>query len=283
MRTVTLYRLSGLAVIAGMTIYGVASVLYSRAGGVALYLDPLVPINDLAKLVGSLIFLIGLPGLYAFQATRAGRLGLVGFVLSFFGLAVLEVGTEAMFAFVGPVLAAHHETRFLLQGGLEQNLGGGFLIYFNLSYLVVLAGFVSFGLATSRARVYPPWTGPVIMIGSVAAIVMAPLASLPSGPFRLDRAGVLAASLSFVCCGWHLLRHATLPGSNQPIERRAERPPRAGGGGVGGGLVEAVHRGGHPRSHPLQVGDGAGVGGEPKGQPVAPGHRRGGDADLAGQ
>ncbi|MBO0729437.1 MAG: nitroreductase family deazaflavin-dependent oxidoreductase [Acidimicrobiaceae bacterium] len=41
-----------------------------------------------------------------------------GFVVfSCFGLAVLEVGTEAMFAFVGPVLAAHDETRFLLQGG----------------------------------------------------------------------------------------------------------------------------------------------------------------------
>ena len=71
MRTVTLYRLSGLAVMAGMTIVGIASVLYSRAGGVALYLDPLVPAEDLAKLSGSLIFLIGLPGLYAFQAPRA--------------------------------------------------------------------------------------------------------------------------------------------------------------------------------------------------------------------
>jgi hypothetical protein len=207
MRAVTLYRLSGLAVMVGMTIDGLASVLYSRAGGVALYLDPLVPINDLAKLFGSLIFLIGLPGLYAFHAKRAGRLGLAGFALSFLGLAVLEVSNEAMFAFAGPVLAAHDETRFLLQGGLEQNLGGGFLAYFGLSYIVVLAGFVGFGLATFRARVYPRWTGPVIAIGSVAAIVMAPLASVPSGPFRLDRVGVLAASFAFVWCGWHLLRN----------------------------------------------------------------------------
>jgi hypothetical protein len=56
MPTVTLYRLSGLAVMIGMTIDGLASFLYSRAGGVALYLDPLVPINDLVKLFGSLIF-----------------------------------------------------------------------------------------------------------------------------------------------------------------------------------------------------------------------------------
>ncbi len=210
MRTVTLYRLSGLAVMIGMTIDGVASILYSRGSGAGLYLDPLVPVNDLAKLSGSLIFLIGLPGLYAFQARRAGRLGLAGFVLSFFGLAMLEVSTEAMFAFAGPVLAGHDATRFLLQGGLEQNLGGGFVAYFALSYLVVVAGFVSFGFATFRAGVYPRWAGLVIVIGSVAAIIMAPLVSVPSGPVRLDRAGVLAASFAFVWCGWQLLR-ATFP------------------------------------------------------------------------
>jgi hypothetical protein len=207
MRTVTLYRLSGQAVLIGMTIEGIASILYSRAGGVALYLDPLVPADDLAKLFGSLIFLIGLPGLYAFQAARAGRLGLAGFALSFVGLALLEVSTEALFAFTGPVLAAHHQTRFLLLGGLDQNLGGGFTAYFDLSYAVIVAGFLSFGIATFRARVCPRWAGPVIAVGTVAALVMAPLASVPAGPFRLDRIGVVAACFAFAWCGWHLLRH----------------------------------------------------------------------------
>ncbi len=229
MRTVGLYRLSGLAVMIGMTIDGIASVLYSRAGGVALYRDPLVPIDDLAKLFGSLIFLIGFPGLYAFQAARAGRLGLAGFVLSFFGLAILEVSTEAMFAFAGPVLAAHHQTRLLLYGGLEQNLGGGFTAYFALSYVVIVAGFLSFGIATFRARVYPRWAGSVIGIGSVAAIVMAPLVSVPSGPFRLDRAGVLAASLGScgvggICCATQPSQFRTGPMTQR---RRSAQPEAA--------------------------------------------------------
>ena len=232
MRAVTLYRLSGLAVLIGMTIDGIASVLYSRAGGVALYRDPLVPADDLAKLFGSLIFLIGLPGLYAFQAGRAGRLGLAGFVLSFFGLAILEVSTEALFAFAGPVLAAHHQTRFLLAGGLEANLGGGFTVYFGLSYVVVVAGFISFGIATFRARVYPRWSGPVMAIGSAAAIVMAPLAVVPTGPFRLDRIAVLAASSAFAWSGWHLLRHPAAAGPNRTHEPSGHdqlrpRSPRA--------------------------------------------------------
>ncbi|MBO0729438.1 MAG: hypothetical protein J2P57_09280 [Acidimicrobiaceae bacterium] len=54
----------------------------------------------------------------------------------------------------------------------------------------------------------------MIVAGSVAAVAMAPLVFVPSGPFRVDRVGVLAASVAFVSCGWHLLRHAALLGSN---------------------------------------------------------------------
>lgn len=214
MGTVSLYRLSGLAVMIGMTIDGLASVFYPRGEGVALFLDSFARVDNLAKLLGSLIFLIGLPGLYAFQGARAGRLGLTGFVLSFFGLAVLEVSTDAIFAFVGPALADHQQTRFLLKDGFEQHLGSGFIAYFSLSYLVVVTGLVAFGIATHRARVYPRWTGPVIAIGAVAAIVLAPLVAVPSGPFRLDRVGVLAVSFAFVCCGWELLHHRIAP----PVE-----------------------------------------------------------------
>lgn len=211
MRAVTLYRLSGLAVLIGMSIMGVASALYSRAEGVALYRDPLVPLDDLAKLFGSLIFLAGLPGLYAFQAARAGKLGLAGFVLSFIGLAMLEVSTEALFAFSGRVLAAHDQTQFLLVGGLEQHLGGGFAAYFGLSYTLVLAGFLSYGIATFKSGVYPRWAGAMIATGSVAAVVMAPLAAVPAGPFRIDRLGVLAVCFAFAWCGWRLLRRSSRP------------------------------------------------------------------------
>jgi membrane protein implicated in regulation of membrane protease activity len=57
----------------------------------------------------------------------------------------------------------------------------------------------------------------MIAIGSVAAIAMAPLAFVPTGPFRLDRIGVLAASFAFAWCGWRLLRH--------PAAARSESAP----------------------------------------------------------
>lgn len=217
--SVTLFQLSGVAVMIGMTVFGVGSFLTGRGSGVAEYLNPFVRPDDLAKLFGSLIFLIGLPGLYAFQAVRAGWLGLAGFLLTFFGIAILEVSTEVTFAFVGPMLAAHHQTQFLLQGGLEPNLGKGFLAYFMPSVLATPLGFIAFGIATFRARVYPRWAAVLIGIGEVATIVMGPLKSVPSGPFRLDRIGILATALGFAWCGWRLLRQAAADTALTPSQR----------------------------------------------------------------
>ena len=135
--------------------------------------------------------------------------------LTFFGLAILEVSTEVIFAFVAPVLAAHAETRFLLRD--QNGLGQGFAIYFFPSIIGTLLGFVSFGIATFRARVYPRWTGVLIAIGEVVTIVMDPLKSVPSGPFRLDRLGILATALGFAWCGWRLLRQATAPRASTAV------------------------------------------------------------------
>lgn len=218
----TLYRLSGWTVIAGMAIDGVASVLYSRASGVELYGDPLAAADNLAKLVGTLLFLLGFPGLYAFQARKAGRLGLAGFVLTFSAFALLEIGTDALFAFVGPMLADHAQTQFLLEEYLENNLGPGFAIYLIGAYLALFTGLVAHGTATFRAKIYPRWTGPLIAIGSIAALFMAPLAAVPSGPFRLDRLGVLVMAAAFARCGWHLVRAAAGPDPG-PAGSRPER------------------------------------------------------------
>jgi hypothetical protein len=224
---VTLFQLSGVAVMIGMTVFGLGSLLTGRGSGVAQYLNPLVRPDDLAKLFGSLVFLIGLPGLYAFQSDRAGRLGLAGFLLLFFGIAVLEVSTEVTFAFVGPMLAAHQETQFLLQGGLEPNLGKGFLAYFMPSLLATLLGFIAFGIATFRARVYPRWAAVLIATGEVATILMGPLKSVPSGPVRLDRIGILAAGVGFAWCGWRLLRQAAAAPASSSSRADGTAGPRA--------------------------------------------------------
>jgi hypothetical protein len=57
----------------------------------------------------------------------------------------------------------------------------------------------------------------LIAVGEILTIVMDPLKSVPSGPFRLDRLGILATALAFAWCGWCLLRQSTAPSSSTAV------------------------------------------------------------------
>src|SRR5450631_911319 len=87
----TLYRLSG-----GTLIIGSLLILISSVVGAILFpghsstqsqvLSLPWPLITLVTLIGSLLFVSGLPGLYLRQASRAGVLGFVGFILLFFAI-----------------------------------------------------------------------------------------------------------------------------------------------------------------------------------------------------
>ena len=110
------------------------------------------------SLGGSLLILLGWPGLYLRQAEKAGRLGLLGFVLSFVALLVLGIGFGTIDTFVSQMLAAEGSMPALL--GFE--LFGG---------LLLVVGPLLFGMATLRARVFPRWVAIILIVGSVATLV----------------------------------------------------------------------------------------------------------------
>src|SRR5258708_22964425 len=82
------YRSSGVALLVGalLAISGnvVSSVLFP-GNDAHQYVSALWLPVMLLSFVGSLLLLIGLPAISARQATRAGWLGLIGFVLTFIG------------------------------------------------------------------------------------------------------------------------------------------------------------------------------------------------------
>ncbi len=65
-----------------------------------------------------LLVILGLPGLYARQAERAGVLGLISFVTTFVGLLFSDVIATEKYAFLFPKLAASPEGRALLNPSL---------------------------------------------------------------------------------------------------------------------------------------------------------------------
>jgi hypothetical protein len=122
----------------------------------------------LLYLLGAVLLLLGLVGLYTSQSEAAGVLGLVGFLAAFLGTALL-VGVLWFELFITPSLATR------APGLAEAELG---LAGFILVFLLGVVGWLLFGVATLRARTYPRRAAALLMVGGVVAFVPIPLAGL---------------------------------------------------------------------------------------------------------
>ena len=81
----TIIRWSGLALIAGALLLGAAIVMISlRLPG-----QLPTPLVSMILLVASLLIMLVLPGMYAWQSEAAGWLGLVGHVLLEVGIVIV--------------------------------------------------------------------------------------------------------------------------------------------------------------------------------------------------
>lgn len=98
-------------------------------------------------------------------------MGLLGFLIALLGTALL-VGLFFTQAFLVPYLAA--EFPRVLDAG-EQGLVA---VGFGLAFVVFPVGWLLFGIATLRARVYPRIAGILLIIGTVVTFVPLPLSTI---------------------------------------------------------------------------------------------------------
>ena len=145
--------------------------------------------------------LLGLPGLYIAQSERAGRFGLVSFLMLFFGTLFFAVSNN--YGFIAPVLAA--QAPAMLDAinayppviALNALLAVGFFV-----------GFIFFGIATLRARVLPRQTGFLMIIGSPLNMIGSVLGLLVSEALWIVAIlGALALGLGLAVAGYSLWSH----------------------------------------------------------------------------
>lgn len=174
----SIFRISGLALIIGALLASVGYWLRPYVQDISAYSLPVYVPSALLRFSGALLILIGLPGMYAYQSSRAGKFGLFSYALTFLGLATLEIGTAAITAFVVPFLAADPATQSLVipPGNFETQLGVGYMIVFLSGMIAFNLGLILYGIAMLRARVFPRWAALMIIVG-VPAIFL--LSSLP--------------------------------------------------------------------------------------------------------
>jgi hypothetical protein len=167
MASTTLFRLSGLALLVALALQVVGSILHPPTEDVVDVLKPTYAPAHLTMFLAWLLAVLGLPGLYARQAQRAGVLGLVGFVLSM-AVAAYHFYLLLYEATATPLLAQDPGTQVLIGPGGRMTHGAGALG--PLSFALLL-GWPVFGLATVRAGVLPRWAGWLQVLAFPASIV----------------------------------------------------------------------------------------------------------------
>jgi len=159
MSSVTLYRASGLALLLGtaLVIIGLPmSFVFTPDSSLALAMIGVWT-------CGIVLVQLGLPGIVARQASRAGWLGYVGFVLTFSGgfllasfFAVLDLTVFPWLDFRAPLLSFQF---FSTNSAVH--------VYLAVVSALIGVGGVLLGIATIRARVFPRWAGLLLIVGLV--------------------------------------------------------------------------------------------------------------------
>jgi hypothetical protein len=171
-----LTRWSGLALLLAGLLIAIPTLFHPSDSDPQAFLNAAwTPVHALL-ITGAILSMFGLIGLYRVQAERTGALGLVGFVLSFIGSALVVAALVAD-AFVLPVIAADPAGRALLDpaGPL---FGGALGLVFLLMALTFSLGSILFGFATARSGVLPRWAGALILIGGPLLAFTPPLPTL---------------------------------------------------------------------------------------------------------
>jgi hypothetical protein len=160
-----LLRWAGLACVAAAVLMITSDLVgmpLDTSNPAAAVASPAYSAFTILKLVGAVLLLPGLVGLYLGQSVPAGRLGLVGFLVALTGTA-LVVGDWWFETFVIPwQLGVAPELATATAGGIL--LVGG-----SVSFALLSLGWILFGLATFRAGTFPRWSAVLLMIGGALA------------------------------------------------------------------------------------------------------------------
>ncbi len=117
--------------------------------------------------ISYVLFLFGLIGFYLTQADKSGRLGSIGFVLTFFGILVLTAQVIVS-AWILPVIALQPgapNTAYAMLDPAGPLPAFSWVVF--AAYIPAGIGLIMLGVATMRAHVLPQWAGLLLIIATV--------------------------------------------------------------------------------------------------------------------
>lgn len=204
-----LIRWSGLAVLGTGIIYLIVQLIHPLDVFSSVSTAQWAFVHYLS-LAMDILALIGVTGLYARQADRAGWLGLVGYLLFglFWAFSVAFHFTEAV---ITPALVSaapkYVEGAVGMVSGVpsEISLGALPVVYNLVGFAGYLLGGLLFGIATFRAGVLPRWAGGLLAFGAAVTLAGALI------PHPLNRIMAVPMGLALAWLGYALLAERRQP------------------------------------------------------------------------
>ena len=194
-----LIRLAGLSAVIGGLCYVVVGIFHPANSPASVTTTTWGVVHVFASAM-AFFGVLGLVGIYARQARKAGWLGLVGFILLSFWF-VLIAGFSFVEAFVLPQIAA--ATPAFVDGWMKMFNGGTSSIgmgvlptLWTLSAPLYILGGLVFGIATFRAHILPRAAAVLLAVSTVIAPLGAML-SLSAKPKMAIPMGIALAWLGF--------------------------------------------------------------------------------------
>jgi hypothetical protein len=190
----------GLALVVSMVLAWLV-VPYERLGLTEAYLTSSYSVSSGLRLLGLVLLLWGLIGIYGPQSRAAGTFGLWTFVVAFLGTA-LAVGNVWAEVFVYPTLA-QVAPDMLSGAGFGTEAAAYMSAGLSLSYPLFFLGLILFAAATFWARVYPRWIAVLLILSVPVTMFLDPTA----GTFQ-ESIGPALWGFAVAAYGFYALRRA---------------------------------------------------------------------------
>jgi hypothetical protein len=197
----------GVALVVSMLLAWLV-VPYERLGQAEAYLTSSYSVSSGLRLLGLVLLLWGLIGIYRPQSRAAGTFGLWTFVVVFLGTA-LAVGNVWAEVFVYPTLA-QIAPGMLSGAGFGTEAAMYISVGLNLSYPLFFLGLVLFAAATFWAGVYPRWIAVLLIVSVPVTLFLDPTA----GTFQ-ESIGPALWGFAVAAFGFYALRRAPSTSSSR--------------------------------------------------------------------
>ena len=203
MTTRMLFRWSGLALLITGVLTPLAQIIHPAEESPHTILTQTwrLVTGHILMTAAILLGMLGLVGLYVYQAERSGKLGLTGFTLAFSGNLLLAVSGN--YGYIAPVLAARAPDLLNAVNQYPPELWLDVLMV--LTYMI---GFLLLGIATYRARRFPRLAGILLAIAPVLFFIFSGISigTSMTGFYWIAILGQLLFGMGLILCGLQLWR-----------------------------------------------------------------------------